>query len=259
MKKILITIIVAGISLSLAAQKMHTVAWYNWSNPITYQLSPSPYITGYGYYSDSLSNANDGVTFYEYNGEYYPVKSWADYYLWYVNEYWFHFIDPELYEYYYMTKNDFEMARYIAGRSYLGRYYPSRICISFVNKEVEINRLHDGSRYIASNDKQVKKLKRLENLAKEPYKNHHYLAAKNNIVKKPNNTSKNDNNEVTTSGKNYRQKIIKKEVKLNKYKHVNFRSNTNYRKSSGNTTNTSSRSSSYVKNNSSNTKLPKQK
>jgi hypothetical protein len=247
MKKVLITLIVVVVSLNLTAQKMHTVAWYNWSNPVSYQLSPSPYITGYGYHSDSLSKAFNGTTFYVYNEEYYPIKSWADYYLWYVNKYWYKFHDSELYEYYYHIKDDFGMASYIAGRSYQGRYYPSRICISFINKEVEINRLYANSRYIASNDKQVKKFKKLEKLAYEPTKNQHKIVDKTDIVKKPVNLGKKNINEMYSSGKS-KHKIIKKEAKPNKYQHVNYRSNTNYRRLNGNTTHSVNRSSSNINN-----------
>jgi len=168
MKNILVAIIIAGISLNLNAQKLHSVEWYNWSNPITYKLSPSPYIAGYGFYSDSLSKLNNGETFYEANGEYYQIESWADYYFWYVNKYWYQFENPELYEYYYNIKDDFQMASYIASRSYKGRYYPSEIYLVFNDKHVDYNRLNKKSRYIASNERQIRRLNQTKEPTREP-------------------------------------------------------------------------------------------
>lgn len=259
MKKVLITLVVVMVSLNLTAQKTQFVQWYNWSNPVSFQLSLSPLITGYGPHSDSLSTAFDGTTFYEYDGEYYQVKSWADYYHWYVNKFWFNFNEPELYEHYYQIQDDFQMAKYIAGKNYLGRYYPSRIYISFLNRDVETNRLSEKSRYIASNDKKVKKLEKQIEFSEEQYQKNHYKADKNNMVEKHNNKSKKDYNKLNTSGKKDYQKINTKEGKLYKYELKNSKSNSNYRKTTGSSTNTGNQSSSNVKSNSSKTKSPKQK
>ncbi len=217
MKKTLITLFVVLISFNLAAQKMYTVPWYNWSSPISYQLSPSPFITGYGYHSDSLSNAFEGTTFYVYNNEYYPIRTWADYYYWYVNKYWYNFSEPGLYEYYYRIKDDFQMAQYIAGSRYRMRYYPSRICISFHHKVVEVNRLCKNSRYIASNDKQVQKLMRLDDLAKKQSKNRHKQNNNRSLVNKTNTISKSENRNQNRNNRNNNNNITRKELKLSRF------------------------------------------
>ena len=249
MKNLLILIIIVGISLNLSAQKMRSVEWYNWSNPISYQLSPSPYSVGYGFYSDSLSKINNGATFYEANGEYYQIESWADYYFWYVNEYWYQFQNPELYEYFYGIKDDFQMAKYIAGRSYQGRYYPSDIYLVFNGKEVDYNRLNKNSRYVASNERQIRRLNRKMEYLKE-------------LVGKDDNDSKSNTGNTVYLKKSPKKnefirydnhRLEKKEVKLNSYNQNKFKSKTVYRKPVSNTNNSSKTT------NKKNSNAPKQK
>ncbi|RLD80614.1 MAG: hypothetical protein DRJ10_07195 [Bacteroidetes bacterium] len=183
MKKALITLILLVGFLNLTAQNA-SVAWYNWSNPETFLLSPPPLITGWGVHSDSLSHTFNGKMFYEFNGEYYPISNWAEYYLWFVNKYWYNFTDPQLYEYYYLQNDDYEMARYIAGDNYQGYYYPSRINITFVGKDVDVNRLNANSKYIASNDKKVKKLEKQVTFSEEQYKKEHDIKKNEQIGNK---------------------------------------------------------------------------
>ncbi len=223
MKKIFIILFIAVISLNLAAQKIHTVAWYNWSNTTSYQLSATPIITGYGKYSDSLSKANNGIIFYVCNEEYYPISTWAEYYLWFVNKYWYNFTDPQLYEYYYLTKDDYEMARYIAGRSFQGHYYPSRINITFIDKEVDINRLSANSKYIALNDKKVKKLEKQIEFSEEQYKNEHRI-------------KKNEQIGNSNQAKLHQTKT-NSELNKNEYKHKTSNNSTTYGSSNGNSMN----------------------
>jgi hypothetical protein len=123
------------------SRSLYVVPYWKWSCKITFKLSPSPLIKGYGYYSDSLSRAFNGVTFYEHYDEYYPIESWADYYLWFTKEYWFEFDQPELYEYYYIAKDDFGMAQYICSHCYRGRFYPARFAVSFPGRSVYVNNL----------------------------------------------------------------------------------------------------------------------
>ena len=144
MKKLILIVVSLFIFTTANSQRLHVVPYYNWSNKTSYMVSPSPLITGYGALSDSLSRVYDGTTFYEYNDEYYPINSWADYYFWYVNRYWYQFNEPELYEYFYYAKDDYGMAQYICGANYYGRMYPSRIALSFPGQGVYINNL---SRY----------------------------------------------------------------------------------------------------------------
>ncbi|MCD6555572.1 MAG: hypothetical protein J7K64_00130, partial [Bacteroidales bacterium] len=115
MKKLLITTAILAFSIGAFAQE---VPYYKWSDHMTFMLSNQPIITGYGMYSDSLSKVFSGKTFYEYNNEYYPIESWADYYRWYILEYFWFFDEPALYEYFYIKKNDLEMAKYVSGNKY---------------------------------------------------------------------------------------------------------------------------------------------
>ena len=111
---ILLLIIFSTNTIFSQIQKIPQIPYYNWSNPITFNAGKSPIDTGYGFYSDSLSKAHGDSTFYVYNDEYYPIETWADYYRWYINKYWYNFTDPTLYEYYYIIKDDYGMASYIA-------------------------------------------------------------------------------------------------------------------------------------------------
>jgi len=143
MKKLIIIIICLFTFTVVKSQRFHVVQYYNWSSNTSFNVSPSPWITGYGVLSDSLSSIYGGK-FYEYNGEYYPINSWADYYNWYVKKFWYYFNDPGLYEYFYLIGDDFGMAQYICGANYYGWKYPSRIAVTFPGRDVYINNL---SRY----------------------------------------------------------------------------------------------------------------
>lgn len=143
MKKI-ITISCLVILANLGfGQLLHTVPYFDWSSKTAFELSPPPLIKGYGYYSDSLSKAHDGVQFYEYNQVYYPIETWADYYYWFTDAYWFMFEVPQLYDYYYLTDNDLEMARFVAC-NYTGRYYPTRLRIDLMGNRQGYNRTRKG-------------------------------------------------------------------------------------------------------------------
>ncbi|MBA7699277.1 hypothetical protein ES703_107968 [subsurface metagenome] len=163
MKKIISITLLIALSLPVFCQANRTIDWYNWSDPITYLLSPNPVITGYGVLSDSLSEIHDGKTFYEYNNDYYSIETWADYYYWFTKKYWYQFREPQLYEFYYLTENDYGMASYIAGGYYRGYYYPSRIAIRFTGRIVGKNRL-GNNRHFAKNSKEITRLdRRLKN------------------------------------------------------------------------------------------------
>jgi len=139
MKRIVSLVVLMLMISSIYSQTFYRVPYYDWSSKIAFQLSPSPMITGYGPLSDSLSRAHRDTTFYESNGVYYPITSWADYYLWYVNEYWYYFDQPDLYEYYYFAGDDYGMAQFICGTGYHGYLYPARIAITFPGREVYRN------------------------------------------------------------------------------------------------------------------------
>ncbi|MBN2521842.1 MAG: hypothetical protein JXB24_01145 [Bacteroidales bacterium] len=163
MKYSLLFLLFASLSIHVISQPVRVVSYYEWSDPIAFQLSRNPLITGYGEYSDSLSQVYDGMIFYEYDGAYYGIESWADYYYWYTKKYWYYFDQPELYEFFYLTGNDYGMASYIAGNYYRCHYYPSLISLRFTDRKPEYNRLRD-TRYFAQSDIEVKRLnKALDN------------------------------------------------------------------------------------------------
>ncbi len=157
MKKLLLLTSMLLVVLCAKSQTITSIDFFKWSDPITYELSQEPYISGYGYYSDSLSNVFENKDFYEYNNEYYCIESWADYYYWYTKKYWHLFDNPAVYEYYYWTKNDLGMASYIASYRYRGEYYPSTIKLIFKDETIP-NRL-SSNKFIAINDRQIKRMK----------------------------------------------------------------------------------------------------
>jgi len=116
MKNLIIVSLVLFSSNLVFSQNIEKteIPYYNWNNPTTFKTSKRPSVTGYGFYSDSLSKAHNDSTFYVCNNEYYPIETWADYYRWYINKNKHNFIDYTLYEYYYIIKDDYGMANYIA-------------------------------------------------------------------------------------------------------------------------------------------------
>lgn len=169
-----------------------TITFLQWSDPGAFVLSRSPLITGYGTYSDSLSNLYRGKTFYEYNDEYYIIESWADYYYWFTKKYSYMFKNPELYEIYYLSSNNFGMASYIASQNFLGKKYPSLIKIDFLDSEVELNKLAD-EKYLAINTKDQTRLES-KYYNKEHITQQDNVVAKNKIEIPTDNMMKNDKN-----------------------------------------------------------------
>ncbi|MDX9695594.1 MAG: hypothetical protein RBT49_07360 [Bacteroidales bacterium] len=160
MRKITLLTLLMAVSLCIFSQT--NVPYYKWSDPMTFQLSPRPRITGYGYYSDSLSKMFDGKTFYVHNDVYYPIESWADYYLWFTKVYYFKFEDPQLYEFYYWGGDDHGMASYIASNKYKDKYYPSSIFVDFRERPIKNNRLATDENFLNKEDEIdafIKKLK----------------------------------------------------------------------------------------------------
>jgi len=160
MKNITLLTLLMAVTLSIFSQC--NIAYYNWSDPMTFQLSPRPTITGYGYYSDSLSKMFDGKTFYVHNNEYFPIESWADYYFWFTKAYYFKFEDPQLYEFYYWAGDDHGMASYIASNKYREKYYPSSIFVDFRERPIKNNRLATDENFLNKDEEIeafIKKLK----------------------------------------------------------------------------------------------------
>ncbi|OFX20911.1 MAG: hypothetical protein A2041_05495 [Bacteroidetes bacterium GWA2_31_9b] len=177
MKKNLLLTLLLIASLSLFSQSITKIDYFNWSNPNTFNTSPGPSIKGYGFYSDSLSQANDGKIFYEFNNEYYCIESWADYYYWFTKAYKNMFEEPQLYEYYYWVNDDYGMASYIASNKYLGKYYPSSIQVNLKGLTTEDNRLN-SNKYIPENENKINELNN-QILTKKVEKNNPDIDKKN--------------------------------------------------------------------------------
>lgn len=160
MKNFILVITFLFIGLNSYSQQYHTFPYTYWSNPITYKISPQPVITGYGELSESLAKEFHIETIYEYKGAYFKIESWADYYNWYTQKFWFLFENAEIYQYFYRANDDFGMASFIASQ-YRGVYYPSKISVSFVRsgKKVYNNRFKTNKAY-AFNDKKINQLKK---------------------------------------------------------------------------------------------------
>ena len=159
MKNSLLLTALLIISTIAISQSVSIINYSQWSDPQTFQLSPSPKITGYGYFSDSLSKVYDNKAFYEYDNKYYCIESWADYYFWFTEKYSHLFEDPGAYGYYYWTNNDLGMASYIASNKYLGEFYPSLFQIDFEGNVIEKNRLANDQ-YLPKKEKSVEKLEK---------------------------------------------------------------------------------------------------
>ena len=125
MKKLmLVSVLTLIVSLGFS-QSRSGVSYFNWSNETTFKASQSPKIVGYGEMSSILSS-DLNVDFFVFGDEYFKIDSWASYYYWFTQKYFYLFEEPELYEYFYETNNDLEMVRYIS-QNYRGEFLPSEI------------------------------------------------------------------------------------------------------------------------------------
>ncbi len=162
MRKITLFSILLVTTLTVFGQTHQTpyqIVYTQWSDSAIFKQSPEPFVSGIGEYSDTLSHIYNEMTFYEYNGEYYCINSWADYYYWFTKKYSYYFENPLLYDYYYWSRNNLEMAKYIASYNYKGRFYPSFIKLDFKDKVNSIYKINNH-KYIASNQSQIQKFKK---------------------------------------------------------------------------------------------------
>jgi hypothetical protein len=263
MKKLIFTFAISLLITNIYSQSLRVVPYYDWSSRTAFMLSPSPIITGYGPLSDSLSKAHNDSTFYEYNGEYYPIESWADYYNWYVNRYWYNFNQPELYTYYYNAGNDYEMARYICGIYYRESFYPSLIVLSFPGRFVWVNNLSryymrhqlrnyipERDRFLADNEARVKTLRENNSFQNRNLKES--LSRSNIAPLKESNL----NNRITSANREHQFNVAKNERvtninNSNSNNTSNFRNNNNLERSSNFRNNNNLERSSNFRNNTS--------
>jgi hypothetical protein len=136
MKKLtLITVLFISSLFSTLAQSQH-VSYLNWSDSLTYSNSSKPIITGVTPKSDSIAKTSNTHEVYEYNGVYYFINSWADYYMWYTTKYHYKFHLHELYQYYYNTNDNYNMVRFLS-QNFKGKYYPSPV-IATLNENPDV-------------------------------------------------------------------------------------------------------------------------
>lgn len=123
MKKLLFTFFLSILSISIYSQNT-LLSIDNWSDSTVFRWS-HPTVRGYGQFSDSLANAIPGkAEFYEYQETYYSVNSWADYYYWFTNAYWYRFKRPVgEYEVFYLLGDNFMMVDWL--NSQYGSLFPN--------------------------------------------------------------------------------------------------------------------------------------
>lgn len=165
MKKSILLTFVILFSTGINAQNAIQVT--QWSNQVAFENSSLPAIRHYGELSDSLKQAYGGISFYEHEGNYYPVKSWADYYYWFTQRYWYRFAaSVSIYELYYFSDDDLNMARFISGNNYLADVYPSNCILAFSDPKIQ-NRMNQETSTPFSIEEFVKENALLRTLAKQ--------------------------------------------------------------------------------------------
>lgn len=166
MYRVLIILAFLFVSEFSFSQSSGSIAYYYWSDPMTYKRTRRPLISAYGPLSDSLSNEYDGNDFFEHNDTYYQVNSWADYYLWFTKEYWWQFNHPVQYEFFYYAKDNLGMVTYLA-TNFVGTWYPAPVKVNFLNHSPNVNKICNP-KYHVKNSRQLARLNReLENPPKK--------------------------------------------------------------------------------------------
>lgn len=126
LKPILLTLtllVIVSTSFSQRKSRPMKVGWFDWYDSAAFYQGPEPLVTGYGYYSDSLSLHYDRIMF-EHEGMYYPINCLADYYFWFTRKYEFLFRhDISVYEDYYYSGDSYRLAEYVK-KSYKGKKLP---------------------------------------------------------------------------------------------------------------------------------------
>ncbi len=132
-----------------AEAEFYSISHRDWSNALIFKYSPQPLVTGYGILSDSLKEVH-GSVFYELNGEYMAIETWADYYYWFTQRYEVLFRQSSaLYSTYYFLNDIKGMIRYVFfDQNYKGDYFPSAIRIQFENDK-QFRRVQSYNRVMA--------------------------------------------------------------------------------------------------------------
>ncbi len=122
-------VLFSSATLAQKKKRPRAIHWYNWTDSVAFQNGPIPLVQSYGYFSDSLSKVHGGI-FYTLGDEYFPIKTTADYYLWFTRRYEFLFRDKiETYELFYIAGDQLSMATFIS-TNYKGKRFPIRLSLS---------------------------------------------------------------------------------------------------------------------------------
>lgn len=147
-----LSLILLTVSLTAVGQKQkrpRAIRWFDFSDSSAFRKGPVPLVQAYGPHSDSLSKVHGGV-FYTLGHEYFPIKTAADYYLWFTRRYDFLFRgNVESYELFYIAGDNLSMATYIS-ENYKGKRYPIRVSLSMPSNRIYGNAKQDT----ATNSKQ---------------------------------------------------------------------------------------------------------
>jgi hypothetical protein len=127
-------------TINAQKKKENLASWYDWTDSTAFAEGPDPILKEFGPYSDSLSNAYNGMDVFVANGRYYVINTLADYYLWFIDRY------PSLFKrsatrYYefYALKYDVGLYDFVR-RNYKGKHFPvpfNRSYLGYVRPKVE--------------------------------------------------------------------------------------------------------------------------
>ena len=199
MKKSIFFISAFLFSIFSYTQTNEGISYQNWSNKAVFEAGKTPNITGYGTKSKELK-VKFGSTYFVSNGEYYEINTAADYYYWFTNEYGYLFDQPDMYEFFYLTKNNIEMVRYLADH-YNRERYPLEINfenIGNIDNNAAFTLINDSENSVNSED--IKRSRYAsEQINSTSYKNSS-IDKRNNNIQETNSSS--ESNESSPSNGN---------------------------------------------------------
>jgi len=129
--KVYLYLIFASMFLSLTAQDITPndpalvlpVSAVGWSSEVVFKTSQTPWVRNITNEAATLSKQL-GVMVMEHNKELYPIRTWADYFLWFTDRFWYRFEENvAIYKYFYLIGDDLGMASFIS-RNYKGGINP---------------------------------------------------------------------------------------------------------------------------------------
>jgi len=143
--------------------KENEVPFYRWSSEAEFVLSPTPGINNITQTADSLTQVL-GYQVYEHESVFYPIRSWADYYYWFTQRYWYRFSSNVLaYAHFYFSGDDSGMAAFISDK-FSGDFYPISCDLRIYNSDkgeflqvIKYNEKYTKEAFEIENEKYKKK------------------------------------------------------------------------------------------------------